>query len=234
MKRTAIILAAGRSERMAMAGNKTLLPLNGRPVLSHVLELWHKRADALILAINPTDQDAVSWLCAPYGEALTVVTGGTHRAASVANALAALPPSPDAEQELIAIQDAARPLTLEADIEAVFQAAQTTGAAILAGPVTDTVRHLHSPQQLGPVIPRELLVAAQTPQIFRRPLLLQAYAAADDVALAAATDDAALVQNLGAAVALVWATGANLKLTRPADLAVAESILKQREDGLCV
>lgn len=231
MRRSVIIVAAGRGERMAADRNKALLPLQDRPVLAHTLELWSNLAQQIVVAYNPADLAAVRDLCAPYGGRVLMVPGGSQRAASVARALAALPMTDG--PELVAVHDAARPLTLPADIEATFTLAGQVGAAILAAPLTDTVRQRQDDRLVGALLPREQLVAAQTPQIFRRELLQQAYAV-EQAVLAEATDDAALVQRLGQAVAYVWATGCNVKLTRPTDLLLAELVLRQRQEGCAV
>ena len=232
-KRTVIILAAGRGERMAANQNKILLPLLGQPILHYVLELWLPLADAAIVVINPADRQEIECLTAPYSDWLSLAAGGTTRAASVLAGLQALPPA-FGGSELVAIHDAARPLTLPADIERVWQSAEKTGAAVLAAPVTDTIRFCAPNNCLGEIIPRTGLAAMQTPQVFRRTLLEQAYQAATPEDLALATDDAALVQASGQPISCVWASGANLKVTNPADLMLAEVILKQRRSGLCV
>jgi 2-C-methyl-D-erythritol 4-phosphate cytidylyltransferase len=181
-------------------------------------------AAELLVAARPEDWPAVSALIAPYGKTARLIAGGEHRAGSVALALKELEYGPP---ELIAVHDAARPLTAKSDIERVIEAAKRTGAAILAAPLSDSI-HWQAQGLCGAPLPREQLLAAQTPQIFRAGWLISAYAAADETALAAATDEAALTLAAGYPCAYVWAENINLKLTRPQDLAIAEAIIKER------
>lgn len=218
--------------------NKALLPLAGQPVLAWSLAMWQQPAERIYVAAQLVDWPHMQPVLAPYGQQARLVVGGSSRAASLAQALAALPPGDDETAELIAVHDGARPLTSAADIQRVIAAAEVHGAAILAAPVTDTVRFRestgehNSPLQAnglcGEVVPREQLIAAQTPQIFRRDWLLAAYAQADEQQLSTVTDDAALLQACGYSCAYVWAEKPNLKLTTPEDLHIAETLLKLR------
>ena len=225
MRLTAIIVAAGGGKRMGGAQNKALLPLAGRPVLAHVLEMWQGLAIQIVVAARADDWQAVSAITAPYGKAARLTAGGEHRSVSVALALKAL--DNNTPPELIAVHDAARPLTAVSDIKRVIEAAKRAGAAILAAPLDNTIRR-RSEEFCGETLPREQLLAAQTPQVFRGEWLMAAYAAADKAALAAATDDAALVMAAGYPCAYVWAEHANFKLTRQEDMAMAEAIIKER------
>jgi len=226
LRLTAIIVAAGNSLRMGGGMTKALLPLVGRPVLAHVLEMWQGFAEKMIVVVRPEDWPAAQKLIAPYGPNARLAKGGETRAASVAQALAVLQQEGGAP-EWIAVHDAARPLTARSDIERVIEEATKKGAAILAAPLNDTVRW-QAGGDCGELLSRELLLNAQTPQIFCGAWLISAYAAADPAALAAATDDAALVMAVGYPCAYIWAEHANLKLTRPEDLALAEAIIKMR------
>jgi 2-C-methyl-D-erythritol 4-phosphate cytidylyltransferase len=210
---------------MGGALNKALLPLAGRPVLTHVLEMWQGLATDILVAVRPEDWQAAAAIAAPYGQAVRLIAGGEYRAASVAQALWAL--AQDTLPQLIAVHDAARPLTASNDIKRVIDAAQRTGAAMLAAPLDDTIRW-QAEGLCGALLPRAQLLAAQTPQIFRAGWLVSAYAAADEAALAAATDDAALTLAAGYPCAYVWASCANFKLTRPEDVALAEALLQTR------
>ena len=225
MRLGTIIVAAGDSQRMGGAVNKALLSLAGRPLLTHVLDTWLKVAESLVVVTRPQDWQAVSAIIAPYGKAVRLAAGGANRAASVAQGLQALADA--GPPELIAVQDAARPLTANSDIRQVIEAAKREGAAILAAPLGDTVRRRLG-GFCGETLPREHLLAAQTPQIFRAAWLFAAYNAANKTALAAATDDASLVMAAGYPCAYVWAQHANFKLTYREDVALAEAIVKER------
>lgn len=225
MRLTAIIVAAGDSRRMGGAVNKALLPLAGRPVLSHVLDMWRDFAEETVVTARAADQAALAALIAPYGVAVRLTEGGKQRAHSVARALKTL--DKDNLPELIAVHDAARPLTSPTDISLVIEAAEREGAAILAAPLNDTIR-FQAEGKCGAPLPRQELLAAQTPQIFRADWLVSAYALATEPTLAAATDDASLVMSAGYPCSYVWAAYENIKLTRPEDLVLAEAIVKER------
>ncbi|MCL2495887.1 MAG: 2-C-methyl-D-erythritol 4-phosphate cytidylyltransferase [Clostridiales bacterium] len=228
MKLTVIILAAGCGRRMEAGRNKVLLPLAGRPVLCHVLDMWQNLADSIVVAAAQADWRQTGAICATYNIAIQMVEGGASRAASLARALAVAEPGAGGAAELAAVHDAARPLTSHADIRRVIAAAQRHGAAILATPITDTLRYQGEGGLCGPVLPRERLLAAQTPQVFRRDWLSEAYAQASEAELAAISDDASLLQARGRECAYVWAQGINLKLTQPVDMIMAEAIIKMR------
>jgi len=146
--------------------------------------------------------------------------GGEQRSHSVRNALRAVEGGP------VVVHDAARPLAAPELFEAVLAALEDADAAIAAAPVTDTVKEADGDQVVR-TLDRAGLWAVQTPQAFRREVLERALAQADDV-LAAATDDASLVEALGGTVRIVEAPRENLKVTTPLDLRVAELLLAQR------
>jgi len=222
---TAIILAAGESSRVGIKKSKALLPLAGQPVLAHVLEMWKNIATEMVVAVRPQDRRAATVVLAPYGAAARLVEGGEYRAESTALVLSSL--NIENSSQLIAIHDAARPLTAENDIRRVIEAAKREGAAILAAPLNDTIRY-HVEGKCGVVIPRSDLLAAQTPQVFRADWLFSAYAAANEAKLKDATDDATLVIEAGYSCSFVWAESANLKLTYREDFLLAEEIINKR------
>ena len=156
------------------------------------------------------------------------VAGGAERSHSVRNALAGIGPThPD---EPILVHDAARPL-LTADLaEQCLDALEGVDAAIAAAPVTDTTKEAGEDGLVTRTLDRSRLWAVQTPQVFRRAALDAVMAQPDDV-LAAATDDAALVEAAGGTVRLVPAPRENLKVTTPLDLRVAELLLQDRGRG---
>ncbi len=149
------------------------------------------------------------------------VQGGEHRSASVLAALRA------AHGERVLVHDAARPLAPAALFSATLAALEDCDAAIAAAPVTDTVKEVDSSGRVVRTLDRSALWAVQTPQAFRRPALERALAVGGDV-LAAAPDDAWLVERAGGLVRVVMAPAENLKVTTPADLRVAELALRER------
>jgi 2-C-methyl-D-erythritol 4-phosphate cytidylyltransferase len=155
---------------------------------------------------------------APAGT--TGALGGEHRSLSVRNALAL------AEGDAVVVCDAARPLLTPALVEAVLAGLAGVDAAIAAAPVTDTVKEARDGQVIR-TLDRAGLWAVQTPQAFRRDALERALAQPDEV-LAAATDDASLVEALGGTVRIVEAPRENLKVTTPMDFQLAELLLRER------
>jgi 2-C-methyl-D-erythritol 4-phosphate cytidylyltransferase len=151
-----------------------------------------------------------------------IADGGAERFDSVANALAVVKP----EADLVAIHDAARPCLTEELVDSVFAKAEKTGAAILAIPVTDTMKRVDS-QLVKETVSRQGLWLAQTPQVFRREWLTAAYANRNK-ADKSITDDAQLIEAAGHPVAVVEGSTSNVKITGKADIYLAEAVLKSR------
>jgi 2-C-methyl-D-erythritol 4-phosphate cytidylyltransferase len=223
-----ILLAAGRSSRFKDKEKKPYADLDGRAVWLRSLELFSIREDVgqILIVISPEDKDLFERRYRANVAFLSnakVVMGGAERHDSVTKALALC--SPDCDY--IAVHDAARPCVTRELIEAVFTEAQKTGAAILATPVHDTIKRAGEGDAIVETLPRDRLWLAQTPQVFSRPLLLEAYAQKSKVP-GAITDDAQLVENVGGKVSLVKSDLSNLKITTRQDLLLASAILKSR------
>ena len=176
-----------------------------------------------VVVVSPDDQEMFR---RRYGANLAflevkIADGGKERFESIANALALLKP----EVEFVAVHDAVRPCLTEALITAVFARAEKTGAAMLAMPVTDTVKQVDAQQQITATVPRQGLWLAQTPQVFRRDWLEEAYARRGELGKEI-TDDAQLVEAAGHAVNVVEGSPWNIKITTKADVLLAEAILK--------
>ena len=220
----AIIVAAGRGERMGAAVPKAFLPLAGRPLFLHSLATFARLPDTseLIVVVGADRVDEVRReVRREVDRAVTVVAGGAERQDSVACGLAAV-----AGAELVAVHDAARPFIRREHIAACAAAAAESGAAIVAVPAHDTVKIADADRFVTATPARASVWQAQTPQIFRTALLRRAYAAAAASAFLG-TDDASLVERLGERVRLVPGAVANRKLTTPDDLAWAEWRLRQ-------
>jgi 2-C-methyl-D-erythritol 4-phosphate cytidylyltransferase len=224
MRTVALVLAAGRGERLGHALPKGLVPLAGRPLLLHALAALHAVDEVdLLLPVVPADARD------PFERALAgarglhklgpAVEGGRERQDSVRAGLAALP----ADAALVAVHDAARPCVRPEAVRRVIEAARSTGAAILATPVRDTIKRVVAGQVVE-TPPRAECWAAQTPQVFRVEILREALAKADSEGLLG-TDDAQLVEALGVAVRVVAGDPDNLKITLPGDLLLAERLL---------
>ncbi len=230
----ALIVAAGRGERLGADGPKALVPLAGRPLLQWSVDALRSVSsiERIVVALPPG-------VSAPAG---TVgVLGGAVRSESVRFALAAAGPG-----DPVLVHDAARPLLSGELVERVIGAALVDGvdAAIAAAPVTDTIKRVaesREKEEGGWVGAREAVVvetldrstlwAVQTPQVFRRAALKRALEVPDEV-LAQATDDAWLVERAGGRVVVVEAPRENLKVTTPLDLALAELLIaKSSSDG---
>ena len=220
-----ILPAAGQSSRFRDKEKKPFVNLDGRAIWLRCAELFVARNDVsqTIIVVAPDDQETFR---RRFGANLAfmnvqIATGGTERIESVANALSLIKP----EVDFIAIHDAVRPCLTETLLNNLFAKAVESGAAILAVPVTDTVKQADAKQQVVGTLPRQGLWLAQTPQVFRRDWLEAAYA--DRAKLGKGiTDDAQLVEAAGHKVHLVEGAASNIKITTRADVYLAEAILK--------
>lgn len=223
---TALVVAAGEGRRFGGPVPKQFLPLGGVPVLAHTLRALAVPGlvDGLVVAVPPGQEarclaEVVGPLALPIPVAL--VSGGAERGASVRAALARV----EDRTDLVLVHDGVRPFVPRPDLRAVIAAAWAHGAAILAVPVSDTLKRAAPdgrPLVVLETVPRAGLWASLTPQAFRRDLLARAY---DAVEGAAATDDALLVERLGHPVVLVPGSRVNIKITSPDDLGIAEALL---------
>ncbi len=224
----AIIVAAGRGARMGGERAKQFRELAGIPIIIHTLRRFEQCTTiGEMIAVVP-QAEVSGFLAVVHQPGLTklarVVPGGETRTASVWRGLQAVRA---ATAEIIAVHDGVRPFVRAEEIDQTVRAAQISGAAILAAPVTDTIKEIHD-GRVARTLERARLRQAQTPQCFRYDLLRRAYEQA--VASAAeATDDSALVERLGAAVTVVDGSARNIKITRPEDIALAEIMLRDFE-----
>ena len=220
-----ILLAAGRSSRFKDKHyKKPFVPLANRAVWLHSAERFINRDDVgqLILAISPEDREDFQLKFASNVAILGIdlVEGGKERADSVEAALARVKP----EIDYVCVHDAARPCLADVWIDEIFAAAKKTDAAILAKPVNATLKRVGPDgKTIETTVDRTGLWEAQTPQVFRRQLLTDAYAKRDEFV---ATDDAQLVERLGHAVTMVRGSSMNFKITTREDLRLAEQTLK--------
>jgi 2-C-methyl-D-erythritol 4-phosphate cytidylyltransferase len=217
----ALLVAAGRGERLGAEGPKAFVVLAGRPMLE-----WSLDALRLVPAVERVVVALPSGVRAPEG---TIgVTGGAERSHSVRAALEAAGALPD--DEPVVVHDAARPLATPELFERALGALAARGcdAVVAAARVTDTVKRAGGEDlRVTETLDRSALWAVQTPQVFRRAALARALAQPDDV-LAAATDDAGLVEQAGGRVHVVESPADNLKVTTPIDLRLAEILLEGR------
>lgn len=219
MSASAVILAAGAGTRFGGGENKVWALLAGQPLLGHGLAAFAAcgEVDEIVVVIRSGDEERLASL-PPVGLPLAGVVGGERRADSAWAGLSR------ARGEYVLVHDGARPLVTPSLIQRVLAAARHHGAAVPVLPVADTVRRARDQFLESETLDRRDWALIQTPQGFRRDLLLAAYAEAHRRGLDL-PDDAAAVLALGHAVATVPGDPANLKVTRPADLTLAKRIL---------
>ena len=212
----ALLVAAGRGERLGSDGPKAFVGVGGRPMVEWSIEALRAvpQITEVVIALPPG-------ITAPHG---TVgVTGGAERSHSVRAALHAAPPC-----DVVVVHDAARPLVSPQLIRDCLDelGEHDCDAAIAAAPVADTIKEAHG-GEVTRTLDRRDLWAVQTPQVFHRDALVRALDAGDDV-LAAATDDASLIEAFGGTVRVVPSAAPNLKVTTREDLHLADALLRAR------
>ena len=215
-----IIPAAGSGTRFGGNLPKQFIPLAGEPVLTHTLRAFAGLVDRAWLAVNDAWRPEVERIAAAAPFPCTVVTGGASRQDSVFAALQAV----DAGCDRILVHDAVRPLVPRSCIAACLAALSEHPGAVVAVPCAATVKRARIGNLVQETVPRADLWLAQTPQGFRREIGLRAFTDAAAIGFQG-TDDVQVLERLGLEVALVQGDAANLKLTTPDDLAVAEALI---------
>ena len=221
----ALIPAAGKGSRMARAVKKPYLKLAQKPILAHTIQRFEQNSavDAIFVIVDRDDfSECHAAVLQPYRftKVQALVEGGETRQMSVFNGVRAL----SADVDFVIVHDAVRPFVTDEIIFACLTAADECGAAVAAVPVKDTIKVANEDSFIVDTPVRDQLWAVQTPQVFRKSLLEAAHQAAQEHQLTA-TDDAALVEQLGFPVKLVEGSYANLKITTPIDLRVAEVLI---------
>lgn len=244
---SAIVLAAGKGLRLGLSVSKPLSIIDSKPLIIYSLKAFNcsDSIDEVVIAANPSNIRGIADQVKRYkiDKVKVIVLGGERRQDSVYNGLSAINPFAD----LVLIHDAARPLVAKDKISALVRHAAKDGAAILAVPVKATIKKVKSPPLIPPfskeglkgdlkikdksrllivdkTLDRDELWEAQTPQAFKKDLLLEAYKRFRDSDV---TDDASLVEKLGARVNVVLGSYNNIKITTPEDLVLAEAIIKK-------
>jgi 2-C-methyl-D-erythritol 4-phosphate cytidylyltransferase len=234
MKVAVILPAAGLGTRMGKGtaektgtSRKQFMLLEGSPILMHTVRKFmaSPRIGEIVVAVRPEDVEWVGGMLARGfpGSRVRAVEGGNSRQQSVGNALAALA----SDTDLVAVHDAVRPFIDLETIEKVLDEAAETGAAIVGVPAVDTVKQVirgTSHVRIRATLPREKLVMAQTPQVFRYELLQRAYEAARADGFIG-TDEASLVERLDVEVSVVMGSDRNIKITKPTDMDLARLYL---------
>jgi len=223
---TAIVLAAGRSTRMGGGPNKQFIELCGKPLIYHSLAAFERCCvvDRIVLVRRPDYAQQAEQVVRDFGfqKVGAFTDGGPERQDSVWNGLEKC----DAATEIVAVHDGARPLVTPALIESTIASAHANGTGIAATKVVDTIKEAKEDKTVIRTVDRTKLWAVQTPQTVRFSLLREAYTQVFEKRIVV-TDEAAAVQLLGQSVHLVETPFLNLKITTPADLAIAEALLRQ-------
>lgn len=223
-----IVPAAGAGKRMEKKTPKPYLMLGNKLVLEHTLlcfasilnlkqvivstsEKYRRQTEEILSRIFPGIQSVV-------------VIGGKERQDSISNALDVI----DESVDFVMIHDAVRPFVTRKLIEECILKANKTGGAIAGVPVKDTIKEVDSSLEIVKTPDRKALWQAQTPQVFERNLLIEAYNSPSNK-MFAATDDASLIENMGGRVVVVNGDRQNFKLTYPLDFSIAEMLMKNQE-----
>jgi 2-C-methyl-D-erythritol 4-phosphate cytidylyltransferase len=222
---TAIIVAAGSSRRMG--SDKLFVAIADKPVIAHAIGAFEKANSVsaiIVVAREDRHRDLEKVVRDQNWKKVgSIVTGGEHRQDSVRAGLSHL----DESAQYVAVHDAARPLITSEQIERVFRQCRVHGAAALAASITDTVKRSDKNLYVTESVDRHQLFAMQTPQIFARELLIEAYetVTAKNILV---TDEVSAVEYLGRKVVLVPNDDFNFKITYPRDLPLAEFVFRQR------
>jgi 2-C-methyl-D-erythritol 4-phosphate cytidylyltransferase len=222
-----IICAAGASRRFGGKRKKPFVDVAGRAVFLRSVELFANREDVkqLLLAIAPEDEELVNVKWGPNLKFYNakIFFGGSERFDTVSKGLELVKDDID----LIAVHDAVRCCVKDKWIDAAFTAASQTGAAILACPVSATIKEAKD-DTIIKTVDRAGLYEAQTPQVFKAKLLKKAYENLKNLDKNKISDDSQLVEALGEKVSIVETDSSNIKITHKADLPIAEAIIKTR------
>jgi 2-C-methyl-D-erythritol 4-phosphate cytidylyltransferase len=222
---TAIIVGAGSSQRMGF--DKLFEIIAGKPVLAHSIAAFENAksvSQIIVVAREDRHRDLEKLVRDQNWKKIqSVVAGGKHRQDSVRAGLERL----SENARYVAVHDAARPLVTAEQIERVYQACREQGAAALADPITDTLKRADLDRVVSESVDRHQLFAMQTPQIFSRELLIEAYetVTAKNILI---TDEVSAVEYLGRNIVLVPNEDFNFKITYPRDFRLAEFVIQQR------
>jgi len=222
---SAIIVAGGSSQRMGF--DKLFAIIAGEPVIAHTIRAFEHATSIseIVVVAREERHDEIRKISRDTGfqKIRSIVPGGERRQDSVRAGLDQI----DREAKYVAVHDAARPLITAEQIERVFDQCRVYGSAALAQPVNDTLKRADADLLVVGLVDRHRLYAMQTPQIFERKLIEDAYRGvyAEN---ASVTDEVSAVERLGHKIALVLNDDFNFKITYPRDLPVADFILRER------
>jgi len=223
-KVTALIVAAGSGKRIGGSVKKQFLEINKKPVLIHTLERFQhcKDVDDIIVVVpedNIADIKDIIFNNSDLNKVKQIIPGGRERYFSVFEGLKAVPENTD----YVAVHDGVRPLVTVEKISRVIQAANKYGSAILGVIPKDTIKSVES-GFVDETVNRDTMITVQTPQVFKKEVLVEAYLHAFETKQFG-TDDAALVENLGYRIFVVKGDYKNIKITSAEDVLIAEKLL---------
>jgi len=222
MRITCILASAGKGRRLNERREKPFLTLSGKPLLLHTLKAIEGISfiKHVIVVVSHAKLKATEKLVAEYAlrKIRAVIPGGKRRFDSVKNGLAKV-----GKTDFVMIHDGARPFINSDLVKKVLSAAEASGSAVCAIPSKQTLKSVSKNFFIKNTLKREFIWEAQTPQIFRKDLIVEAYRKAGRKS---ATDDAGLVERLGHKVKLVEGSQRNIKITTPEDLKLAKIFLK--------
>jgi 2-C-methyl-D-erythritol 4-phosphate cytidylyltransferase len=227
MKTVAIIPAGGSGKRMQERLSKPYLSVDGKPILVHTLSVFQRSPDIdeIVLVVLEEDIQLVRQMIVKsqgISKVRHVVAGGKQRQDSVRNGLAVV----DDQADIVLIHDAVRPFISESLIRLTVREAEIHGAVTVGMPVKDTIKRVDTGGWIVETLNRQVLWMTQTPQAFRRSVIQEAYRRADEDQFYG-TDDASLVERMGCRVKMIAASYANIKITTPEDLLMAEFLIKR-------
>ena len=223
MKVTAVIPAAGSGKRMN--SKNQFLELNGKPILAITVSVFDEcqSIDEIIIVVAKEDVERTKNLLKSSKKVKNIVAGGPERQDSVYNGIEAI--TPESEDDIVVIHDAARPLLTKEIISKAVTEAKVSKAVVVGIPSKDTVKTVSSENIIMETLDRATIWLVQTPQVFRYSVIKQAYERAQRVKYMA-TDDSKLVERLGISVKMIMGSYENIKITTKEDMAMAEAILK--------
>jgi 2-C-methyl-D-erythritol 4-phosphate cytidylyltransferase len=224
-----VIPAAGLGKRMGAVVNKQFLTLAGSPLLAHTVRIFQLSDNVAEIVIVGAADDLLQIRAIvqkqQFDKVRQIVAGGLQRQDSVVAGLQAL----SASIQRVVVHDGARPLLTLRQLDCFLQKARSHPAAIMTVPVKDTIKLVSETGLVVETLPRALLRAAQTPQVFARDLLEEAHHLAAEQGYYG-TDDASLLEYFGYPVVVLEGSWENIKITTPQDLWLAEYILEQRKN----
>ncbi|GKU76740.1 2-C-methyl-D-erythritol 4-phosphate cytidylyltransferase [Paenibacillus sp. L3-i20] len=220
-----VIVAAGRGSRMGTKESKQYLRLGDKPILVHTLELFQRMdfVEEIALVVGDQDIERCQQWAKEYSllKVTSIISGGTERQYSVFRGLQSL------KSEWVMVHDGVRPLVSEKAVRGCCARALQDGAAVLAVPVKDTIKQVDETGVIVATPDRKSLWAIQTPQAFRRDLLMEAHESAIANGFLG-TDDAMVVERMGTSVVVAEGEYTNIKITTPEDLPWAEYLMAER------